>query len=271
MQELLDNPAVQSGVAPFLLAMMVAASLTPFRLAGLAVPAAFVLCVYLVSGIQFTPLTATRKILIVALAAAAMGPLIDRAFRTTRLIAVSLGVAAAMAGLWVFWPVLSQKPAGELWLLAGVVACSLGLATGFSLSQLAGDGLRAGAATLALGLGAGIAALLGASLSYALYGVALAAGAGGYLLLQMMRGKAQAAGATLVLPAMVIGVLIACGAMLLAQLPWYCVMVLALVPIATRLRAPATAAWLQAVVLSLYGFVVATVACLLAWRATSST
>jgi hypothetical protein len=58
--------------------------------------------------------------------------------------------------------------------------------------------------------------------------------------------------------------------MILAQLPWYSVVVLALVPVAANLPMPAGAAlWLQAVLCSLYGSVVAAIACVLAWHAGS--
>jgi hypothetical protein len=56
--------------------------------------------------------------------------------------------------------------------------------------------------------------------------------------------------------------------MILAQLPWYSVAVLALVPVAAGLPLPAGAAlWLQAVLSSFYGLVVAGIACALAWHA----
>jgi hypothetical protein len=59
--------------------------------------------------------------------------------------------------------------------------------------------------------------------------------------------------------------------MMLAQLPWYSVLVLSLVPLAVRLPAPQSApAWLRAVIFSCYGFVVAALACVLAWPSSQS-
>jgi hypothetical protein len=271
LEELLGNPAVQGGVAPFVTALLVSLALAPLRLGGLAVIAAFAVCMYLVSGIQLTPLTATRKLLLVAVAAAALGPVVDFAFKPARVGTIALALAAGAATLWVFWPVIVQKGGLQAWLLGGIAALSVGFATGVAYQRLGGDGVRAGACALALGLGAGVGAFLAASLSYALYGVGLAAAAGGLLLPQMIRGKATFAGATLTLPATIIGMLVACGAMLLAQLPWYSVLVLALVPAAASLPGPNGAAWLQAVVFSLYGFVVVAGAWLLAWPASSAT
>ena len=171
-----------------------------------------------------------------------------------------------------FWPVLAHKPGSERWLLAGTAGLALAFVSGFSLLQLAGDSVRAGAAALALGLGAGVASVLSASVLYGTYGVALAAGAGGYLLPQMIIGRKCQGGATFALTFSVAGGLIAAGAMTLAQLPWYCVLVLALVPVAAILPAPRNApVWLQAVIVSLYGFVIAGAACALAWPSSHQT
>ena len=69
MQEMLANPAVQGGLAPFIAALIVAALLAPFRLGGLAVVTAFATAVYFIAGFDFAPLTATRKIILLGFAA----------------------------------------------------------------------------------------------------------------------------------------------------------------------------------------------------------
>lgn len=133
---------------------------------------------------------------------------------------------------------------------------------------LADHAVRAGAAGLGAGLGVGLAAILAASVTYGLYGIALGAGSGAFLLVQMLRGKPGTAGATFTLPAMLISGLVAVGAMILAQLPWYSVLVLALVPVGASLPVPARArVWQQAILLSLYTFIIAGFACYLAWHA----
>jgi hypothetical protein len=266
MDELLSHPAVQGGVAPFVAALAVAVVFRPLRLGALAALAAFLTCVYFVSGFQLTPLTATRKIFIAVSGAAAVGLAIDFAFKPTRFGWLLVAAAAGAAGLWVFWPLLSQKAASHAWLFGLTVALGLAFLAGFAQQQLSGDGVRAGAAALALGIGVGIASIFSASASYGLFGIAIGAGAGGFLLPQMIRGKKALAGATFTLTAMVAGGLVGSGAMLLAQLPWHSFLVLALIPVAARLPGPKTApVWLQAVLFSLYSFVIAAVACVLAW------
>ncbi len=231
--------------------------------------AAFVTAMALAVGLQLTPLTALRKILLVALAAPLVGMLADFAFKPTRLGAGLLGLAAGAAALWVFWPALANKPPAQAWLAGATVVATALFVVGFSQAALATDAVRTGAGALALGIGVGAAAILGATLTYGIYGAALGAGAGGFLLPQMISGRKGRAGATFTLPAMLLAALVGGGAVVLAELPWYCLAVLALVPLAVRLPAPARApVWLQAVIFSLYGFAVAGIACLLAWPRT---
>ena len=116
------------------------------------------------------------------------------------------------------------------------------------------------------GLGTGVAAIFSATASYGLYGIALGAGAGAFLLPQMIRGRKSFAGGTFTVSAMLIAALVGAGAMILAKLPWYSLLVLALIPVAVRLPGPEKApVWLQAVLFSLYGSAIAAVACALAW------
>jgi hypothetical protein len=266
MNELLANPAVQAGAAPFLAGLIVALALRPLKLGGLAVSAAFFTTVYFVAGFQLTPLTATRKLILVAAAAPAVGILIDFAFRPTRLGAALLAIAAGGAVLWAFGPVLGQRAAGEgaLLLATGIVVAAF--TVGFGQAALAADGVRAGAAALALGIGVGVASIFSASVAYGSYGLALGAGAGAFLLPQMVSGLKSHAGATFILPAMLGAALVGAGAMTLAKMPWTALLVLGLVPLAVRLPGPERAPiWLQSVIFSLYGFAVAGLACWLAW------
>ena len=266
MQEFLANPAVQGGVAPLAIALVLSLGLRPLKLEGLSLVAAFIGSVYLVSGLDFMPLTSTRKLVVLAIAAPVVGLLVDFAFKPTRIGAAFIAIAAAAGALWAFWPVLSHKPGNMPWLLGGSAVLALAFLAGFALLRLAEDSVRAGAAALALGLGAGICSVLSASVLYGTYGIAVAAGAGGYLLPQMILGRKSQGGASFALTFAITGGLIAAGAMTLAQLPWYCVLVLALVPIGAILPAPRNApVWLQAVLVSIYSFIIAGAACVLAW------
>jgi hypothetical protein len=267
VNDLLNHPAIQGGVAPFVAALIVVLVLGRVRLAGLAVVVAFCTAVYLISGFGFTPLTATRKIVLLALTAPAIGILVDFAFKPTRLGTAILALAAGLATLWVFWPVLQQKDLKIALLMGGGAAVCVAWLVGFSLAALCAHPVRAGAAGLGLGIGVGVSAVLGASALYGEYGISLGAAAGAFLLPQMLGGKKYEAGATFMLPLALTGGLLAAATLILAQLPWYSLLALAFIPLAARLPAPEKSPlWIQAVAVSACTLAVAAAAIALTWQ-----
>jgi hypothetical protein len=266
MEAFLSHPAVQGGVVPFVAGLVTAIVLGRFSLAGLAVAAGFCACVYLLNGLAFVPLTATRKIILITLAAAAAGVVADALARASRTAGILLGLASGAAAIWAFWSVLAQRPLQEA-IASGAIAVVAVAVTAWLSHRLADSPVRAGAAALGLGVGAGVAAILGASATYGLYGISIGAGAGGFLLVQMLTNRRTAAGATLTLPAAVGAALFGAGAVLLAKLAWYALVPLVLVPLAVRLPVPQRApVWLQAIVASVYAFALAALAWTLAWK-----
>jgi len=266
MEELLNHPAVQGGLAPFVAGLVVAALLAPLRLAGLAAAAGFALTVYLVGGMTFSPLTAARKIVLVGFVATGLGVFADLAFQPKRLAGLLLGVLFGAASCWVFWSVLVQKPLAEALLRGGGVAVLVAWLVAFN-HELRERPVRAGAAGLMLGLGTGIAAILAASASFGQYGMAIGAACGGFLLVQMIRGGAIAAGTTLTLSVAATCALLAGGTLFLAQLPWFALPALALVPLAARIPLPAgLPVWGEAILASIFAGIPAVAACFLVWQ-----
>jgi hypothetical protein len=267
VNDILNHPAVQGGAAPFVAALIVALVLGRARLAGLAVVAAFCTAVYLISGFSFTPLTATRKIVLLALAAPVIGILVDFAFKPTRLGTAIVAFAAGLATLWVFWPVLQQKDLKIALLMGGGAAVCVAWLVGFSLAALGAHPVRAGAAGLGIGIGVGVSAVLSASALYGQYGISLGAAAGAFLLPQMLAGKKYEAGATFMLPLALTGGLLAAATLILAQLPWYSLLALAFIPLAARLPAPEKSPlWIQVVAVSACTLAVAAAAIALTWQ-----
>lgn len=267
MQELLSNPVVQSSAAPFIAGLILAAVFYPLKLSGLAAAGGMFGTVYLVGDFSFQPLTAARKIVLLCAAAPVLGVIADLAFRPTRVTGAVLGAIFGVASLWVFWTVLKQKPPAQELLYAGGIAALVIWVVAFTVS-LENDSVRAGAAGLFLGLGAGFGAVIGGTASLGQYGMALGAGCGAFLLLVMIFGKRVEAGTTLTLTASVAAALLAAGAMLLAQLPWTAVAALALVPVMVRLPlGEKLPVWLQAIVASLYALVAAAASWALAYLA----
>lgn len=264
MEELLNNPAVQGGVAPFLAGLAVALALFALRLGGLAIVAALGTAVYLIGGFAFPPVSAQQKILLVSLAVPLVGVVTDLAFKPTRAAGPVLGAIFGLVVLWVAVNVLKQKEMPAMLLAGTGLVVLVAWVTG-ALFSLRDDAVRAGAAALTLGLGLAVSAVLSASGSYGQYGASVGAGAGAFLLVQMLLGRTIPAGATFALSAGVALALLLAGAVLASPLPWFAALALALVPVAVLLPLPKGGAWLQAIVASVYGGIPAVAACLLSW------
>jgi hypothetical protein len=265
--QLLDHPAVQGGVAPFVAAFIVALIFSRTRFAGLAILAGYATVVALTTGFSFSPLSVSRKILALGLAAPLVGIVADMVPRAGRVLTPLLAAAAAVAAVWVFLPVLEQKHAGFAWGAAAGLAL-LAFALTWLVLDLRDDGVRASAAGLGLGLGAGIAAVLSASAGYLLNGVALAAASGALLLAQMLTGRVMKGGYTEALPIGLLAAFFAAATYVLAALPWYALPLLLAVPLAARVPLGARLpVWLRAGLLAVVALVAALPVILAAWIA----
>ncbi len=151
---LLEHPAVQGGVAPFVVALIVAVALGRTRYAWLAIVAGYATQVALSTGFSFTPLSASRKILLLCLLAPLVGMAVDALVERCAPGRLRLGVRRRLAAAWVFLSVLSQREGAQAWLSAlGIVAYAAAMVA--ALVSLRDDGLRTGAAALGLGLATG--------------------------------------------------------------------------------------------------------------------
>src|SRR5207249_4906746 len=133
MEAWLSHPAVQAGLAPFAVGLLVAAIGMPLRLAGLAAAAGFATALYLTGNFVFEPLTALRKLALVGMGAGLLGWVTDLAFKPARTAGIMLGLLAGAASTWVFSTVLMQRlpleAAGTSFTLAAGLIASL-LASG---------------------------------------------------------------------------------------------------------------------------------------------
>ncbi|MEO7403874.1 MAG: hypothetical protein ABIU95_09425, partial [Burkholderiales bacterium] len=234
MRELLDHPAVQGGLAPLIVALVLAALFSRHRVAWLAVTVAYAVSIALSTGFAFSPLTVGRKIILVALAAPILGLIADVLTRKSQALGMTIALILGLAALWVFQTLLMQRPTAQ------------GVGLGLSLvvfvtaivwltQRSSGSGLRIGAIGLGLGLGAGVAALMSASIGFFLSGVAIAAGSGAVLLVQVATRREIDAGNTGALAVAVPCAYFMAGSLSLAQLPWYALPVALLVPLAAML------------------------------------
>ncbi|MEO8753381.1 MAG: hypothetical protein ABI624_11960 [Casimicrobiaceae bacterium] len=265
MTELLDHPAVQGGVAPLIVALIVATALARTRFAWLAIVAGYAACIALSTGFGFSPLTASRKILLLGLLAPVAGIALDLPGRASARVTAAVAVIAGLLSVWVFWSVLVQREGAALYMGAAGIAAFTAVLTALVLS-LRDDGVQAGAAGVGLGLSVGIAAVLSASISFLLSGVAIAASAGALLLAQVVCSRNIAAG---FIGTLTIGLLVALFAgatLLLAEMPWYALALLLLVPLAVRIPAGERLPFIgRAALLAFYALVAAALPVAAAW------
>lgn len=232
MQELLNHPAVQGGLAPFIIALIVAELFQRLRLSGLAIIAGFTVTVYLVSDFSIEPLTSSRKIVLLGLLSTLLAlSLLRFNWRPLRLM---LAITGGIATVWMALRILQQQDMTHMLLWGSGCALFVGWLI-FWMDTLHEAPVRAGSAGMALGLGTGGAALFGASALLGQFGLALGAAAIAYLLLQVLSNKRLPCGRSFTLPLSLIAGLTGCLAVLTAQLPWYALPVLAIIPLVAKI------------------------------------
>ena len=243
MQEWLDHPMVQAGLAPLVVALLVAATLWRTRFAWLAVVPGYATAASLSAGINFSPLTAGRKVTLLVLLSPLVGLALDRwAARAPRVMPWLVGAACGLSTLWVFASLLGQRE-GAAWITAAAgLVVFVGLQTALTL-RLHPDGAANSAVGVASGLGVGVAAVLSASIGYLTGGVGMAAAAGALLLLQFAFNQSRAPGYAGLLPIGFGLALFAAATTMLAQLPGYALPLLWAVPLVASWRVAAGAAW----------------------------
>jgi hypothetical protein len=264
LHALLNQPAVQGGIAPFVAALIAAELFRRLRLSGLAVTAGFITTVYLVSGFSFEPLTAVRKIILLGLVSSLFAVAISLLYAPwLRTVLAAVGGAAS---LWMAQRilVLQPTPIGLMW-SAGCMFYTGWLV--FWMDDLHGAPIRAGSAGLALGLGTGIAALFGSSVLLGHFGMSMGAASAAYLVIQVVTNHHLSCGRSFTLPLSLIAGLTGCLGVLSAQLPWYALIPLGAVPLVARISvSEKSGLWLQSMVLSLTAMICAAFSVYLTWR-----
>jgi len=257
--ELLGNPWVQGGLGPFLAAVAAALVFYPMRLSGLAAAFGFFAAVHL-SG----QLGLDKKLLLLSLAAALLGALVDLAFRPTRKAGLALGVAFGIATGWIFISIIGGMPPQRLALYVAGLGALVAASVAFSVLSH-DEPPRAAAAGIGLGLAAGVLAFLGGAKILALWSFGLAAGAAGFLGVAMVLARGMVAGASFTLSVGVIGAALGVAVTLQRGLLWYHAALLALVPLSVRLPVPQRNAAAQAIVALVYALAAGAGVCALVW------
>jgi len=265
LNEWASHPIAQSIIAPLIVALIASGLLNRLRLSGLAVIAGFCATVYLVADFNFEPLSAIKKIILSGPIAAAIGLLLDLTSNTWRFMRYLIVIACSNVVLWMLWPVLQQKEIQEA-TIYGIGIVTYVTCVAILMDRLATKPARAGAAGMGLGIGIGISALFSASSLLGQLGLAIGVACSAYLLTQLMSGKPYFCGRTFTLPLSLLCGLIAPATMMLAQMSWYCLPVLAAIPLVAQVPLPRN--WSlreQIIVLSILTLIIGTASILLAW------
>lgn len=178
MNELLQNPAVQAGVVPFLIALALSAVLGRTRFLGLGQVAGFLALVGLAIGFSFEPMTAMRKLIVLG-AASGLALLLLEAPREPRKEASWVVLALlALGTVWMLWRLLVQRELPAALLVGSLSAAFVVALAASTLHLSARSPVEGTAAGLMIGLGMGALAVLGASAVLALAAISVGAGAG---------------------------------------------------------------------------------------------
>ena len=264
LQELLNNPAVQAGLAPFLAALITAELFQRIKLSGLAIIVGFAVTVFLASDFTIHPHTAAQKIVLLGLIAAALALLLGW-FSLSWFVSL-LPMLGAAASIWVVLRILQQQPPQTAFLWGAGCAAYVAILV-WGMNRIEHDSLRSAGAATALGMGTGAAALVGASALLGQFGLALGSAAAAHLLIQMISNRTLPAGQVFTLPIALLAGLVGCLAVLSANLPWYVLPVLAAIPLAAWLvPLPRQSMRIQIPVLTLLTFAIAAAAVYMTWR-----
>lgn len=242
------NPAFQAGVLPFIVAFATAFVLRPlgWYWSGLAIALAFAATVWGVMGFEFTPLTSSRKLVILTLAAVVLGGVLDLVAaqpKKLRLVLAGLGVLAAG---WLLWPQLKSAEGSSAWGRAGLAALYVAWLTTI-LPELRTRPVRAWAAALTLTVGSAGAILMGASALLAQLGIAMAMACGALLVLSVGK-KVLPLGYLAALPLGLFVGLHGVTGVAYAQMEWLSLLALAAIPALAYLPLPKGPLWVQGAV-----------------------
>jgi hypothetical protein len=267
MPELLNLPEVQSALAPFVVAVVAGFIAGKARIApaGVGVVAGFIAAALLVNGFQFQPLTAARKIILIGVVAAIVGAIADSRIVSARAHTALFIALALAAAAWVFGIALLRLEGFDRYLAGAGIAAYVAWMV-YAMQALRAHALRASGAATALGLCSGVAAIIGSS---ALFGqLALAAGAAAAgVALALLLSRTDDGGSVLTLTAAVIASFIGVAVAAYAELNWYALGPMSLVPVVARIVPVPVgrSRWIQATVIMISTLAIGSIAAAVAW------
>ena len=233
MTAVFNSPEIQTGVLPFVIACIVGLLLRRRyqRWSGAGVIPGFIISALLINGFNFTPLTGTRKIILITVLAyivALLFELFAKHLQEIRRQAYLPGFLALLAAAWIVWPLLARidNIASGLIICVGLLYVVMQV---YLFEQFKEDNAKVIASVLSLGIGTGASAIFAASALYGQLSLALANAVAAILILSV-HGQART-GSMVSFPASMLLGLLGLATMVFAELPWYTLMILVLIPV----------------------------------------
>jgi hypothetical protein len=251
MDSLISHPAIQSGIIPFIVGLVVTVIFgkTKPLLMGLAAVAAFITTVMLVTGFDLSPLTSTKKIILIAYLAALLGLIVDlggEKIASYRKYAPGVfALMAVIAVLWVIWPVISRESTeNPFGIAAGLSVYVAWMVSGISI--LDRKKAQISATVFAIAMGTAIVSIIGATALYGQLAAPFAAATGAWLLFYLYDSQKAIFPTSFFLVASVTCALLGAAATVYATLPWLTLALFALIPLAVHIPIKqGNALWLQ--------------------------
>ena len=256
MDSLLNHPAVQSGIIPFIVSILIILVLGKIkpRLTGFAAIIAFTVSVAMAMGFSPTPLTSPKKIVLLTYFVAIIGVILDmadeRVNRYRYVIHTALAVIGAIGLLWVIWPVVSREGSQHsLSIAVGLCAYVVWILLGISSAHKKPEQISI--AVFALAMGTAVVSIIGATALYGQLAAPFAAATGAWLLFYLFVSQRGSFPAGIYLSAASCCAMLGAAATVYASLKWPTLAIFALIPIVVHIPYKVdSATWIKLLKLS---------------------
>ncbi|MBL1293881.1 MAG: hypothetical protein COB61_008415 [Thiotrichales bacterium] len=231
--ELLNHPAIEAGIVPFVIAL-IAGAILPKRYAWwstVVFTIAYFIAAWLILDGRLTPLSSSRKLVILGMGAVIVGVISHLSCSAATLQRIFITLAVIAVG-WLIWPRLMRLDITQQLIMGGGAAIYAIWLT-FAFHQLRDEDIASSISATILGLATGLCALVGASSLLGELGIAIGASAAAISLYGLSRRIDHSAG--FYFSVSVLCALIGIASVLYAKVPWHVLIALASIPLAAML------------------------------------
>ncbi len=231
--ELLNHPAIEAGIVPFIIAL-IAGAILPRRFSWwstLVFAIAYFVAAWLILDGRLSPLSSSRKLVVLGACAVIVGLIARRLFSANALQQTLIILAITAVG-WLIWPKLVRIDIWQQIILAtstGIYALWLT----FAFHQMRDEDIATSVSATVLGIATGLCALIGASSLLGELGIAVGVSTAVITFYGLTRRADHGAG--FYFPVAVLCSLIGIASVLYAKVPWYVLIALASIPLIAML------------------------------------